>query len=190
MRLSPQTRTNAARSDRTIIPAIGRDGAMFPIDKLDAHRTGQKHLAVSVFVFSGDRLLIQQRAAGKYHCAGQWANTCCTHPHWGESPLACANRRLREELGITGLSLHGRGQIEYRADVGGGMVEHELVDLFVARTDSAPELTPDRAEVMPTRWIEPAALRHEIEHAPERFTPWLRIYLHEHGGQILGDPPL
>jgi isopentenyl-diphosphate Delta-isomerase len=70
-------------------------------------------------------VLIQQRALGKYHTPGLWANTCCTHPHWGED-LACARRRLREELGITGWRWPA-GQVEYRADVGGGLTEHEVV---------------------------------------------------------------
>jgi hypothetical protein len=53
------------------IPAIDADGSLYPIDKMAAHRLGQKHLAVSVFVFCGERLLIQKRAAGKYHCGGR-----------------------------------------------------------------------------------------------------------------------
>ena len=30
-------------------------------------------------------MLIQRRALGKYHTPGLWANTCCTHPRWGEA---------------------------------------------------------------------------------------------------------
>ena len=74
-----------------------------PVGKLEVHQRGLRHMAVSVFVLDGHAVLIQQRAAGKYHTPGLWANTCCTHPRWGEEPAACAVRRLREELGITGL---------------------------------------------------------------------------------------
>ncbi len=161
------------------------DGALRPMDKLAVHRAGLRHPAVSVFVLSGGALLLQQRAMGKYHSAGLWANACCTHPHWGEDPAACANRRLAEELGVTGLALEHRGQIEYRADVGGGMIEHELVDLFIAETKAPPALHPDPAEVMATRWLTADALRHEIADTPERFTPWLRIYMNRHEDRIL-----
>ena len=68
----------------------------------------------------GSEVLIQRRAMCKYHTPGLWANTCCTHPHWGEDPEDCAHRRLDEELGISGLKLEARDQLEYRADVGGG----------------------------------------------------------------------
>ena len=70
------------------------DGVLTPVDKLEAHRRGLRHKAVSVFVLRGDKVLLQRRALGKYHTPGLWANTCCTHPHWDESGLDCARRRL------------------------------------------------------------------------------------------------
>lgn len=164
------------------------DGELRPMDKLAVHRAGLFHPAVSVFVLCAGRMLLQRRALGKYHTPGLWANACCTHPHWGEAPVDCAHRRLAEELGIGGLDLQARGQIEYRADVGGGMIEHEQVALFVAEVASEPALSPDPSEVMETAWKTPDALRQEIAAQPGRFTPWLRIYLRDHAAQLL--PPL
>ena len=162
------------------------DGVLVPVDKMETHIRGLRHPAVSVFVMDGDRTLIQRRALTKYHTPGLWANAVCTHPHWGEAAADCARRRLREELGVTGLTLAPRDRIEYRADVGGGLTEHERVDLFTAKAgpDLVTALNP--AEVMETRWIGLAALRDEIADRPEAFTPWLRIYLAEHDGQIFG----
>jgi isopentenyl-diphosphate delta-isomerase len=91
------------------------EGRLTPVEKLAVHQQGLRHKAVSVFVLDGDRVLIQQRALGKYHTPGLWANTCCTHPVWGEDDAACAARRLHEELGITGLTLQAAGSVEYRA---------------------------------------------------------------------------
>jgi isopentenyldiphosphate isomerase len=45
-----------------IIPAVAGDGSLYPVEKMDAHVRGLLHLAVSVFVFDGDELLIQRRA--------------------------------------------------------------------------------------------------------------------------------
>lgn len=36
-----------------IIPGIAADGSVYPIEKLEAHRTKVLHLAISVFVFRG-----------------------------------------------------------------------------------------------------------------------------------------
>lgn len=162
------------------------DGALAPIDKIEAHRRALRHPAVSVFLLDGARTLIQRRALAKYHTPGLWANAVCTHPHWGETALACARRRLAEELGVRGLTLQPRDRVEYRAEVGGGLVEHEVVSLFVAEAPPGLALRPDPAEVMATRWIDLAMLRAEIAERPESFTPWLRIYLAEHAAQIFG----
>jgi isopentenyl-diphosphate Delta-isomerase len=162
------------------------DGRLSPVDKLEVHRRGLRHPAVSVFLLDGDRTLIQRRALAKYHTPGLWANACCTHPHWGEDAAACAARRLREELGVAGLELVHRDRIDYRAAVGDGLVEDEQVELFTAVADAGAPLAPDPAEVMDTRWIGLAALRGAIAAQPQAFTPWLRIYLAEHADRLFG----
>lgn len=162
------------------------DGDLTPVDKLRAHHEGLRHKAVSVFVIRGLDILMQRRALGKYHTPGLWANTCCTHPHWQESPEDCAVRRLSEELGITGLYPEFRDRIEYRADVGKGMVEHEVVDVFLARARPGLEPVPNPDEVMQTRWVDYHDLQAEVARHPDRFTPWLRIYLDEHADRIFG----
>lgn len=162
------------------------NGSLQPFDKMRTHELGLRHKAVSVFVMAGEEVLIQQRALSKYHTPGLWANTCCTHPAWDEAPVDCAIRRLQEELGITGLYPSHRDRIEYRADVGKGMVEHEVVDLFLADASRELLIAPNPAEVMATRWIDIYELSAEVARRPERFTPWLRIYLEEHRDRIFG----
>jgi len=167
----------------TLIPAWV-DGVLTPVDKLAVHLRGLKHKAISVFVLRGGQILLQRRALGKYHTPGLWANTCCTHPHWGEDDLTCASRRLGEELGIHGLALKDVRQLEYRAPVGNGMVEHEVVRLFVAEAPADLRLAPDPAEVCETRWIAADGLQAELARWPERFTPWLRIYMRDHADAL------
>lgn len=166
-----------------MIPAF-LDGTLMPVEKLDVHRRGLRHLAISVFVMRGQDLLLQRRALGKYHTPGLWTNTCCTHPHWGEDPVACAQRRLREELGISGLQPRLGDKIEYRADVGNGLTEHELVDILLAEAPAELSVTPNPDEVGAVRWVGLAALDAELGQWPERFTPWMRIYMAKHREQI------
>lgn len=169
-----------------LIPAwVG--GRLVPVEKLEVHRRGLRHKAVSVFVMSRGRVLLQQRALGKYHTPGLWANTCCTHPGWDEDPADCARRRLSEELGIEGLAPLHRDRIEYRADVGQGLTEHEVVDIYLAEAPPGLRPRPNPAEVMAVRWADLHALAAEVAARPDEFTPWLRIYLAEHSAAIFGE---
>jgi isopentenyl-diphosphate Delta-isomerase len=168
-----------------MIPAWVND-TLTPVDKLEVHLRGLRHKAVSVFVIRGMDVLIQRRALGKYHTPGLWANTCCTHPDWNEAPEVCAVRRLREELGISGLHPEHRDRVEYRADVGRGMIEHEVVDIYLARADEGLQVTPNPEEVMDVRWVNYQDLQAEVVRWPERFTPWMKIYLAEHSDRIFG----
>lgn len=163
-----------------LIPAWDEDGVLKPMDKLEVHRRGLRHKAISVFVLDGSRVLLQKRAAGKYHTPGLWTNTCCTHPHWDESDLACAYRRLREELGIDRLLLVPLVDVEYRAEVGGGLTEHEVVRLFVARARPDLAIVPDPSEVEAVAWVDLHDLAAQVRRRPEAYTPWLRIYLERH----------
>jgi isopentenyl-diphosphate delta-isomerase len=169
-----------------MIPAWVGD-TLTPVEKLEAHKRGLKHKAISVFVMRGDAVLIQQRALCKYHTPGLWANTCCTHPAWDEPALDCATRRLKEELGLTGVTLEHRGQVEYRADVGNGLIEHEVVEVYLAEATPQMTLVPNPEEVMATRWISYRDLKADLAATPEIFTPWLNIYLQRHADMIFGE---
>lgn len=166
-----------------IIPAWV-NGELTPVEKLEAHVKGIRHKAISVFLMRGDKVLLQRRAMGKYHTPGLWANTCCTHPHWGEAALDCATRRLGQELGLDDVALRFRDTVEYRADVGGGLIEHEVVDIFVGELAHGREPIPNPDEVMDTIWTPLQDLIEDVAAKPAGFTPWLQIYLRDHAGVI------
>ena len=163
------------------------DGILTPVEKLEAHQRGLRHKAISVFLMREGRVLLQQRALSKYHTPGLWANTCCTHPFWGEDSVVCAERRLSEELGLTGVPLHYRDTVEYRADVGGGLIEHEVVDIFIGEVPAGREPKPNPDEVMNTAWRPLDRLAEDIAREPGLYTPWLQIYMREHAGVIFAD---
>jgi isopentenyl-diphosphate delta-isomerase len=50
--------------------------------------------------------------------------------------------------------------------------------MFVGQADRRRlDIVPDPDEVSDIRWIGAVALRAEIAATPERFTPWLKIYV-------------
>ena len=164
----------------TIYIPAWQNGTLQPVEKLEVHKLGLRHKAVSVFVFFQGQLLIQQRAMSKYHSPGLWANTCCTHPEWDEDDLACAHRRLEDELGMRDMTLVSAGELEYRAHVGNDLIEHEVVQTFVAVCEHEPSITPNPDEVMAYNWVDPITLERLIATAPDQHTEWLKIYFREH----------
>lgn len=165
--------------EEKVVLVDANDAETGTMEKLEAHRQGILHRAISVFVFDSDgRVLLQKRDRRKYHAQGQWANACCSHPAPGELPFAAARRRLREEMGFE-TTLRFLFRIQYRADVGNDLVEHELVHVFAGRYDGP--VAPDPAEAEGYQWVTFDELDQQIERQPERFTPWLRIYLSEQG---------
>ena len=119
-------------------------------DKLEAHQAGLLHRAFSVFVTDGEnKVLLQQRAHGKYHSGGLWSNTCCSHPAPGEDVLAAAHRRLLDEMGLR-CDLAFVFRFQYRAELAGGLIEHELDHVFLGRIAEDPSADPE--EVQAWRW--------------------------------------
>jgi len=150
---------------------LNSDGSLKTLDKLEAHRRGILHRAVSVFIFnSRGQLLLQKRAAGKYHSSELWTNTCCTHPRTGEKPSETACRRLREEMGLES-KLKEIFSFLYQADVGNGLIEYEFDHVFTGISDRSP--APDPAEASDWKWISLEDLEAALAKHPEEFTPWL-----------------
>lgn len=152
--------------------------------KLDAHRQGLRHRALSVIVRDPlGRLLLQKRAIGKYHSGGLWTNSCCSHPRPEEPVALAARRRLQEEMGFL-CPLEPLLRVSYRATVGPGMIEDEIVHVFAGVYDGPIRSDPREAEGY--AWVEPAALLAEMDRVPERFSVWFRKYVHEHWPTLTG----
>ena len=88
-------------NNQQVILVDQHDNALGFMDKMEAHKKGLIHRAFSIFIFnSRGEMLLQQRALNKYHSAGLWSNSCCSHPLPGEEVKEAATRRLNEELGF------------------------------------------------------------------------------------------
>lgn len=143
------------------------------MDKMEAHLFGVLHRAFSVFIFnSKGELLLQQRALNKYHSAGLWTNTCCSHPRPGEHTLDAAHRRLMEEMGMT-CNLDYGFHFTYKASFSNDLTEHEYDHVFFGQSDVLPQ--PNPTEVAAFRYISIDALKEDLEKEPEQYSAWLNI---------------
>jgi len=169
-------------SDEQVVLVDETDAETGQMEKLEAHRRGALHRAISVFVFDGaGHVLLQKRRRDKYHSQGLWSNACCSHPRPGEIPFAAARRRLREEMGFD-CPLRFLFRTVYRHDVGGGLIEHEFVHAFAGMYDGP--VRPDPVEADGYEWLAFDALVEDARRSPERYSPWLRIYLDSFESQL------
>jgi len=144
--------------------------------KTEAHEKGILHKAISVIIFnSKGEMLIQQRAFSKYHWAGIWSNTCCSHPRDGESFPDAAKRRLKEELGIS-TALKPEFHFTYKAkDEKSGLTEHEFDWVFTGKFDDSFEFNKD--EINAIKWITKEELQKDMAAHPDQYSFWFPIIL-------------
>lgn len=156
-----------------VITVNENDEQIGTMEKMEAHEKGVLHRAFSIFLLNdNNELLIQQRADDKYHSAGLWTNTCCSHPIPGENTMQAAHRRLKEELGIE-TNLRAAFNFTYLAKVGGGLTEHEYDHVFIGRYNG--ECNPDPKEVKAYKYLSLPEVAEWIKQEPAAFTEWMKI---------------
>lgn len=150
-----------------------KDEAIGHMEKMEAHEKGLLHRAISVFIFNDKgEMLLQKRASHKYHSAGLWTNTCCSHPRPGESTQDAAQRRLMEEMGITA-TLLPKGHFIYKTEFGNGLTEYELDHLFVGNYNSNPVINHEEASEY--CWKSVNEIKAHIQSSPGAYTTWFKI---------------
>ena len=164
--------------EEQVVLVSEKDEILGVMDKMQAHENGILHRAFSVFLFNDKgEMLLQKRAAGKYHSPNQWTNAVCSHPRLQETYLEAAERRLKEELGID-TPLTYRFNFLYKADVGQNLWEHELDHVFTGNFEGEFKLNEE--EVSEVRYISIYELDKEMSANPENFTQWFKIILKEY----------
>lgn len=163
---------------KKIILVDGNDKEVGTLDKIKAHQEGKLHRAFSVFVFDKKkRLLLQKRTKTKYHSAGLWSNTCCSHSMPGEQLIQSAEKRLREEMGFR-CHLQRAFSFIYRAEFSNGLVEYELDHVFLGKFGGNPN--PDSKEVAGYKYLTLKELESDISLHPDKYTAWLIIIIKDH----------
>jgi len=160
--------------DDMIVYVDEDDNAIGTAPKLAAHDGDTKrHQAFSIFLFnSKGELLLQQRALSKKTWPGVWSNSCCGHVMLHETVAAAAKRRLKYELGITGVKLDViLPDFRYRAEKD-GVVENEICPVLVGFTAAMP--VPNPAEVNAVKWVPWQQFVKDVADPAKGYSPWAR----------------
>lgn len=159
--------------EQEVILVNENDEPIGVMEKMEAHQKGLLHRAFSVFIFdTKGKMLLQQRAAEKYHGAHLWTNACCSHPYPEEKTGDAAQRRLKEELGFV-TDLAEIFSFTYRAQVENNLIEHEFDHVFAGTYEG--EIHPDSNEVGDYVYEDMNEIKRRIEDRPEEFTSWFKI---------------
>ena len=154
--------------EEQVILVNEKDEPIGLMGKMEAHEKGLLHRAFSVFIFnSKQEVLLQQRAACKYHSPNLWTNTCCSHPRAGETNQQAGERRLQEEMGLQ-VPLQEVFSFIYKAPFDNGLTEHEYDHVLIGYSDAQPQINPE--EVASWKWLSLEAIKEDILQAPERYT--------------------
>jgi len=143
------------------------------MEKIEAHEKALLHRAFSVFIFNKKgELMLQQRAAKKYHSPLLWTNTCCSHQRDGETNIEAGKRRLLEEMGFV-TELKELFSFIYKAPFDNGLTEHELDHVMIGYYDDEPNLNTDEVERF--KWMSLEDVKADIEKRPKKYTAWFKI---------------
>ena len=111
--------------------------------KMQAHLDGLLHRAFSILVFNPKgEMLLQKRAAGKYHSPGLWTNACCSHPSPANNIESSAVERLKFEMGLDA-AVSFKYKFEYRIELENGLIEHELDYVYTAQAEAEPVINKE-----------------------------------------------
>jgi isopentenyl-diphosphate delta-isomerase len=168
--------------EEQVILVDENDNQIGLMPKMEAHEKGVLHRAFSVFTFNKKgELMLQQRAAHKYHSPLLWTNTCCSHQRNGETNLEAGKRRLQEEMGFTA-ELKEVFSFIYKAPFDNGLTEHELDHVLVGYFDDNPNI--NKEEVEDYKWMLLEDVKSDIEKNPSIYTEWFKIIFKESYSKI------
>jgi isopentenyl-diphosphate delta-isomerase len=159
--------------EEQVILVNEKDEQIGLMSKLEAHQKAVLHRAFSVFILNTKgELMLQQRAAHKYHSPLLWTNTCCSHQRDSETNIEAGKRRLFEEMGFV-CELKEVFSFIYKAPFDNGLTEHELDHVMVGEYEESPII--NREEVNDFKWMTLEAVKSDIKTQPEIYTEWFKI---------------
>ncbi len=141
-------------------------------DKLIVHQKGLLHRAFSIFIFNDKgEVLLQKRAATKYHSPSLWTNTCCSHLIENSDFEEYIHERLKDEMGFD-CELEFKFSFHYKIKFSNGLTENEIDHVYFGKWNGTP--IPNPKEVEDYKWIDWTLFKTDLTINPEKYTYWIK----------------
>jgi len=133
----------------------------------EVHALGVFHKSVHIFLFnSKGEIYLQKRGLDREEFPGLWSSSASGHIDPGEPLAYCAQRELKEELGIK-VKLEEVLHVKPIPET-----NWECVTLFEGLTDKIPK--PNPHEILEGRFFKAEEVERLLRETPEIFSPAFR----------------
>jgi isopentenyl-diphosphate delta-isomerase len=157
----------------SVILVDKHDNELGLMEKMEAHRKGALHRAFSVLLYnSKGEVLLQKRSSNKYHSAGLWTNTCCSHPKPAEKMEDAVMRRLKEEMGIDTKPVY-TFKFLYKTILDNNLIEHELDHVYIGLFNNEPII--NLHEVENWKFASMLEVKKDVQKNPKAYTHWFKL---------------
>jgi isopentenyl-diphosphate delta-isomerase len=161
------------------IPIVNQEDNILDFESKEKCHAGNGilHRAFSIFIFNDKKeLLIQQRSKFKTLWPLYWSNSCCSHPKANENYGEAAERRLKEEIGIS-CKLRYLYKFRYQSQYKDIGVEKEICAVLIGKSNRS--IIPNPQEISDYKWVDINELSRDMTQNPEKYTPWFKIEIKE-----------
>ena len=165
-------------SEEFVILVDERDNPIGKEEKVKCHLPdGKLHRAFTALLFDREgRLVLTRRAKEKMLWPNDWDGTFASHPRESETYVSSGERRMPEELGITG-KLEYLNKFEYHVPYKNVGSENEICGTLIGIIDKSTELKKIEGEIDEIKWISAKELLSELNINPQNYCPWMLIAL-------------
>ena len=165
-------------TDEFVILVDKEDNPIGKEEKVKCHLpNGKLHRAFTALLFDKDgRLVLTRRAKEKMLWPNDWDGTFASHPRETETYVSSGERRMPEELGISG-KLDYLNKFEYHVPYKNVGSENEICGTLIGIIDKSTELKEIEGEIDEIKWISAKELLMELKTNPKNYCPWMLIAL-------------
>lgn len=139
------------------------------------HQDGNWHKSVHVWIFNGDKLLMQKRSPEKDSHPNEWDISCAGHVTAGETSLEAAIKEIKEELDLDVLGPDFKLLFSLKSQSvqkNGTFINNEFNDVYLVERDlDISQIKLQTEEVSEVKWVSISELEDVAKNKTTGYVP-------------------